>query len=232
MQNLLIIEDNLVQSHFLANSICKEIPNVRLYNIATTGMEAINIIKLDLKLPDMTGIDIINFIYKNDIIKYNSSIIIFTGEMDLLAKVVRNKYIYNYCSKTNGIDFILTQVKNLINEKQTINYIDSIRNKIKIELENLKFDFSYIGTKYLSECIYECYLKSNAYNFNLNKHIYPIISKKYNKTINSIKASIFQSTSIMYYEIDKDILSDYFGYNIINKPKPKDIISTILQRIQ
>ena len=31
MQNLLIIEDNLIYSHFLVNSICKELNNIRLY---------------------------------------------------------------------------------------------------------------------------------------------------------------------------------------------------------
>lgn len=69
MQNLLIVEDNLIQSHFLVNSICKNIPNIRLYNIVSTGIEAIEIIKrekvdiiiLDLKLPDMNGIDIIKY---------------------------------------------------------------------------------------------------------------------------------------------------------------------------
>lgn len=53
---------------------------------------------------------------------------------------------------------------------------------------------------------------------------------KYNKSINSI-TSISQTTSIMYYEIDENYLSDYFGYKIINKPKPKDIMITVLQKI-
>lgn len=240
MQNLLIVEDNLVQSHFLANSICKEISDIRLYNIVSTGIEAIDIIKeeqvdiiiLDLKLPDINGIDIIDFISQNNITKYNSSIIVVTGELGLLAKIIGNKYVFGYCSKTNGIDFIIKQIKDLTDEKQKINCIDSIKNRIKVELEALKFDFSYIGTKYLYECIYECYYKTNIYDINLNHDIYPIISKKYHKTINSIKTSIFQSTSIMYYEIDEHTLSNYFGYNIISKPKPKDIIITILQKIQ
>ena len=36
MQNLLIIEDNLIYSHFLVNSICKELNNIRLYSIETS----------------------------------------------------------------------------------------------------------------------------------------------------------------------------------------------------
>lgn len=92
MENLLIIEDDIIQSHFMVNYICKEIPNIRLYNIATTGKEALNIINekkvdiiiLDLNLPDMTGIDILNYIDANNIQNFTSSIIIVTGEMELL----------------------------------------------------------------------------------------------------------------------------------------------------
>ena len=41
MQNLLIIEDNLIYSHFLVNSICKELNNIRLYSIVDTGKKAL-----------------------------------------------------------------------------------------------------------------------------------------------------------------------------------------------
>ncbi len=240
MQNLLIIEDDLIQSQFLANSICKEISNVRLYNIASTGSEAIDIIKeekvdviiLDLKLPDMSGIDIVNFISNNNISKYSRSVFILTGEMGLLSKIVKNKYIFNYSSKINNIDYIIRQIKNLIEQKEKNICEDKIKEKIKKELEILKFDFSYIGTKYLYECIYQCLLKNNIYDINLKKDIYPIISNKYNKTLNSIKANIFQTISIMYYEINNKELSNYFGYNIINKPKTKDVIFTILEKLK
>lgn len=240
MQNLLIIEDNLIQAHFLANSICKEVLNVRLYGIVSTGIEALEIIKkekvdiivLDLKLPDINGIEILDFILNNHLSKYNSSIIVCTGEMKMLPEVIDNKCLFNYCSKINGIDFVVNQIKELTKEKQNKCCEDTVNRIIKEQLENLKFDFSYIGTKYLYECICECYYKNNVYNINFKKEIYPIISKKYHKTINSIKASIYQAISIMYYEVSESELSNYFGYHVINKPKPRDIIFVILEKIK
>ena len=239
MQKLLVIEDNLIQAYFLTNTICKEVPDVKLYHIALTGKEAINIIKeeivdiiiMDLKLPDMTGIDILNYISENNIVKYDSSIIVFTGEMELLSQVIGNKYVFDYCSKINGMDFIITKIKKLLELKRKCYNITLIKEKIKKELENLKYNFSYLGTKYLCECIYECYNKNKIYDINLNKDIYPIISKKYHKTISSIKANIFQATSIMYYEIEEQILQEYFGYNVRSKPKTKDIITRVLQKL-
>lgn len=239
MKNLLIIEDDVMQSHFMVNYICSEVPNIRLCNVATTGKEAINIIKekkadiiiLDLNLPDMTGIDIINYIDKNNIQEYNSSIIIVTGEMELLRQLKNNKYVYSYCSKVNAFKTIANDIKDLLCKKQKINKKEIIKEQIKDELQKLNFNFSYSGTKYLCDCIEECYNIEDIYNINLKNNIYPILAKKYNKTINSIKSSIFKSILVMYYENTEKNLSDYFGYTIITKPKTKDIIFNILRKI-
>lgn len=171
MQNLLIIENELVYSHFLANSICKEFDNIRLYNIVDTGQKALEIIDeqiadiiiLDLRLPDISGIEILDYIRNSKIQKYLSSIIAITSDTELLNKVLGNEYIYSYYSK-----------------------IDTINS---------------------------------------------IINILYQKTCTSIKTSIFQSISIMYYEIEEDKLFSYLGYYSNKKPKAKDIIYTILQKL-
>lgn len=240
MKNLLIIEDDLVQIYFMINYICKELLDIRLYSIATTGKEAIKIIDtkqvdiiiLDLNLPDMTGIDIIDHMDRNNMQKYHSSIIIVTGEMDLLGKLNNNKYIYTYCSKLNIFETIIDDIKELAYQKEEIHENNLIKDQIINELQKLNFNFSYIGTKFLCDCIEECFNKGDLYNINLKKDIYSILAKKYHKTINSIKSSIFKTISEMYYESDEKHLSDYFGYKIIMKPKTRDIISIVLQKIK
>ena len=80
MQNLLIVENNLNKSIFLLNSISEKIQEIRIYNIVSTALEAINIIKkekVDIILIDLSslvedGIKLINYIKKNNIEKYNS----------------------------------------------------------------------------------------------------------------------------------------------------------------
>lgn len=239
MQNLLIIEDNLIYSHFLVNSICKELNNIRLYSIVDTGKKALEILKkekidiiiLDLKLPDISGIDIINYIEGNNLSQYYASIIVLTNEIDLLNQVINKKSVFTYSSKIDNINSFIDKVRELSKEKQDISLKDSIKEKISSELEYLGFDFSYIGTKYLYDCIYECYLSDTLYNINFSKHIYPILSKKYNKSQVLIKANIFQAIGQMYRTIDKDKLSTYFGYSLLDKPTTKEIIFIILQKI-
>ena len=92
MKNLLIIEDDLIQSYLLINSICRNISDIRLYNIVSTGKEAIKIITenkvdiiiLKLNLVDMEGIEIINFIKNNKMTKYIGSIFVITNDIKLL----------------------------------------------------------------------------------------------------------------------------------------------------
>ena len=150
MKNLLVVESNMIQAYSLVNCICKEIPNVRLYSIASTAIEAIDIIKeekvdiiiLDMNLPDMNGINIVNFISDNNIIKYNKSIIIFGCESNLFSKIINNNYIFGYCSKINSMDFIISKINNLIEQKKKCNYncMDTIKQQIQEELEKLNFN--------------------------------------------------------------------------------------------
>lgn len=170
MKNLLIIEDNLVQSYFMVNHICKELKNIRLYSIVTTGREAIKIIDkkqvdiiiLDLNLPDMTGIDIINYMDRNNMQDYHSSIIIVTGEMDLLSQVSNNKYVYTYCSKLNLFETLIDDIKQLLYLKEKTHKNRLIKEQIINELQQLNFNFSYSGTKYLCDCIEDA-LKKEKY---------------------------------------------------------------------
>lgn len=128
MQNLLIIEDNLIYSHFLVNSICKELNNIRLYSIVDTGKKALEILKkekidiiiLDLKLPDISGIDIINYIEENNLSQYYASIIVLTNEIDLLNQVINKKSVFTYSSKIDNINSFIDKVRELSKEKQDI----------------------------------------------------------------------------------------------------------------
>lgn len=238
MYNLLIVEDDLVQSHFLANSIAKNIPDIRLYGILSTGQEAlsiladnvIDILVLDLKLPDVSGVEILDYIRKQNG-EYAPSVVVLTSHMNLLSEIIHHPCVYAYHSKVAGIECLLKTLNDLLLEKKQEKSNELIKVQITKELTTLKYNFSYVGTKYLSECIYHSYYKTDRFDINLNKEIYPILSKKYHKTINSIKCNIYQATTAMYYDIEEEALCHYLGYQINHKPKSKDIIKEVLAKI-
>ncbi len=77
MLNVLIIEDEPNQLKNLTNILSSNFQNVKVYNISYDGESVLNTIKnckidillLDLKLPGMSGVDIINFIDDQQLFK-------------------------------------------------------------------------------------------------------------------------------------------------------------------
>ena len=99
-------------------------------------------------------------------------------------------------------------------------------------MKKLNFNFSYIGTKYLVECIFEIYLNKNYENFNLNRDFYPIISKRYNISVNNVKCNITQAYMKMLCDCSIKQLENYLKIYVgIQNPKKKEVINAILRNI-
>ena len=73
MFNILIIEDDAIQCKQLVNFISSSITDLKLYSMTFDGNEALEIIKnkkidiiiLDLLLPDISGLNILQYIEEN-----------------------------------------------------------------------------------------------------------------------------------------------------------------------
>lgn len=239
MLNMLVVEDNITQCQQLVNFISSSISSLKLYSMTFSGNEALDIIKsksidiimLDLILPDISGIKILEYIEENKLFNYENSIIVVYGEAYLHPELFKNQYIKACFQKPLNYDLIIQCLENIIKDKNNDTNQLFIINKINKELDKLNYNFSYIGTQYLSECIYEIYI-NNILSFNLSKDIYPIIAKKHSTNVNNIKCNIFQATLNSYYDCEQNKLEHYFKRYFYEKPKTKDIIYTILKYIK
>ncbi len=235
MFKLLVVEDNIKQSKQIINYISQNDDDTKLYCIAYNYQEAIDIIKnkdidiilLDLNLPDTSGIEIIKYIEKNKINKYYNSIFVVSGRYDLITVVQKSPYVFSYITKPYSLNNILENLKSIIKLKKSKDILQKINN----ELKKLHYNFSYNGTRYLAETIYEIYKRDNENSDNLKKYIYPIIADKHKKTINTICGNIKQATNSMYFDCDEETLKKYFNYSYCTKPKVKEIIFTVLNNI-
>ena len=96
MINILVVEDDIIQLKQIINYISQKNEDIKLYGLTYSGEEAlkllmtgkIDIIILDLKLDGMSGVDVIKYIESKKIEKYKKSIIIVSGEYNMI------KYIY------------------------------------------------------------------------------------------------------------------------------------------
>lgn len=106
-----------------------------------------------------------------------------------------------------------------------------IKKEICEELKKLKYNFSYIGTRYLVEAIYILYILKKKYTCNFEKEIYPLIAEIYENSPNNIKCSIAYATDKMFYDCDEIFLEKYIGEFYYSKPGPKTIAFAIIKKI-
>lgn len=203
-------------------NVLSKINRIRVTNIATTISEAINIIKkesidlilLDLNLPDATGIELINNIRSFNFIK-KPTIIIISSELPLIKKA-KNEESFSIINKIESSDYILKQIAQTIEEMQYYKIKENLNKDVLFYLSTLGYNFKRKGTMYIAEAILFIY-KSNNLDLldNLEKNVYKYVALKNKKSINNIKTNIIKATNLIprnnFYQNDltpKIIISD------------------------
>lgn len=236
MFNLLLIDDNLLNFKNILNNVLVNTPKINLSGIATNKKEVIDFLKnfkIDIiifnsKQNNILLEELIQIISKINYIKLKNSIIVLHKP----NKINKNfdSYIYEYITTSSNILGKLSNI--LINyyEENNNNYY-RIKNIISNELKYLNFNYSYNGTRYIKYVLFELYIKKNYNYYNLQRDIYPIIAKKYNKSLNNIKSSIALAIKIMCVDCEESILKEYFYLYDGEVPKAKEVICIILDNI-
>lgn len=208
MYNILIAENNLKIIENIVNNVFYNIKSIKICNIASDHNTAKSIIlsqRADIIILGIHFKNLKSFIEKNKISKYKKSII----------------------TLSNNNENLIQLIKNIINNN---NYI-IIKSKIKNESNYLNYNYSYIGTRYLEELIFEFYKIKDKYEGNFKNVLYPILSKKYNKSIDTIYGDIKQATNAMILDCKESKIIKYFNYDSFYKPKIKEIVFTITNKI-
>lgn len=237
MVKVLISDDNIHYATHLMNSINEKNNNVRVIGIAQNGLETmqkikrndIDIIILDLIMPIFDGYWVLDRIKEYQ--KLNHSCIVISCDITEAYKIKNKPSIYKILSKNISMKNIVNNINELVTYKEEIARENTIKNKIREELHFLGYNFSHKGTVYLMEAIKFVSLNPDKELENLEKTIYPTISKKYVKSVHNIKCSINRATTQMYYQCEIERLKKYFHFCIDKKPNVKTIINTIINKI-
>ena len=122
---------------------------------------------------------------------------------------------------------MIKKLNHLINNKN----IELKRKQIVRELTSIKYSIKYKGTVYLIDTILQLCLNDNLLFNNLQNSVYPIVAKKHKKSVNTIRCNIRHATTCMYCDCNIDILKTYFGLIDDNPPTVKEVIYTVLEKI-
>ncbi len=238
MINVLIAEDNVYYATTLMNSLNKGNEDIKVCYITKNGRETIDILNndneidviiLDLKMPIYNGIEILEMIQDKE--RYKDSCIVISSEIDLIKKINNNYMVHCIINKMVGIDEIVLNINELMENKQTKTSNKKLKSRIIKELLYLGFDISLKGTKYLISAIEYVALRPDRKIHSLEKDVYPILSSKYAEPIHNIKCNINRAITAMYYECEVEKMKDYFCFSKDIKPNVKTIINTIINKI-
>lgn len=227
MIKTLIVEDNLNYVKSMMNLIINRIKEIHITNIATTIAEAINIIInnnidlifLDLKLPDATGIELINKIKNINSIK-KPQIIVISSELSLIQEI-KNKENFCIINKLKDTESIFNTIKEVTNQIKYMQNEEKIKKRIMFELTDIGFNFKYKGSQYIYETIIYIYQSNNLELLNnLEKNVYKYIAYRYRKSVNNIKTNIIKATNLIKNDNCKQ-------YNLT----PKAIITNTLIKL-
>lgn len=240
MVNILIADDNIYYAKTLMDIINNSMKGIRVVNITIDGQETrdrlnkandIDIVLLDLKMPIISGIEIIKNLPEDKKDYYKNSIIVISGETEMIEKIRDESVVYSYIHKMSSMTDILEKVNELVRYKEKQKNRYQVKEAIKEELQELNYNFSHKGTVYLVDAIYLIYTKEIEDELNLKKNVYPILSKKYNRPIYSIKSDIVKATNFMDIACNKNKKNEYFSFYDNTKPTVKVVIYTILNNI-
>lgn len=237
MVKTLIADDNIQYTRNVMNYIFNKTKNIQFTYIATNGKEVLNILQqrefdlllLDLKMPELGGIDVLNSIKTLNDIK-QPKIIIISGEADLIYRIKENPIISNVINKTETLETIYSKIQLLADRIEYEGSEKNIREQIIRELSTIGYNFKYKGTLYILETIMYIYQnKEKSLLDNLEKYTYKVIACKNKKNVQNIKTSIIKATDLAYLYQDKEVIKKYFSFDV--KPTPKVVIATILNKL-
>ena len=164
MIKTLIADDNFIYIKKFVNNIINKLNNIQIEYICTDGNEVLDIIRknnfdliiLDLKMPNLNGIEVIKKIRKIDMIN-KAKIIIISGDSGLLKYAEINDIVCKIISKMESDEVIYEKVKEIINQIEYERNYKLVRKKVISELIALGYNIKHKGTRYILDVIMYIY---------------------------------------------------------------------------
>lgn len=230
MTKILIIDDNESWGKIIYDYIILKKQLVDEAKIVHNGREAIEYIKkhsvdiilLDLDLPYVNGVDIINC-YK----KYINNIIIMTGKPELISTINFGSYdsVGKILIKPFDLSVLEIEIKFCL--KHSI--LEIIENKVDDIINEIAINNDRIGYKYLKICIIEGY-KNIELTENLQEKLYEKVANRLSlKSSKKIKWNVEKIIKEIMENSQSKIIEDNFPNRLYVTPKKfiKKIISIL-----
>ena len=227
MINVLIADDNIPISVHLSNTVNTD--EIRCVGIVNEGNKVIQrleelrpeVLILDLKMPKMSGLEVLEQIERDTSIK--TKVYIYSGEMEYIAKALKYKCVERYYSKTTPAEQIVRDIEESTEEISN----KTTEKKVYDLLFDLGFKYYLRGTRLFNECI--VYSITN-HEHNIDKIIKQLADEK-NENAYTIRSDINNAINSMWDDADKKATRERLQLRRYDKPGARDIAAMITYHI-
>jgi DNA-binding response OmpR family regulator len=206
----MVAEDNIEQNSACCKFLTKD-KDIKIVSRTLDGKSTIkeyllkkpDVLLLDLNLPVLNGLDVIENLSLDINERKKCNIIIITGNASLRLNISNTSKVYKIITKPYNYNELLSTIKEIGSTLEELT-----RKEIKDLLYELKFNMYSKGSRYIADAIELAYkdidLLSNV--TELYKRVAAINNEKMNKIQRSIRSSI----DVMNNHISKEQLRSFF----------------------
>ena len=229
MVHVMIAEDNIELSSMYCKFLTKD-KNIKVISQTRDGETTVklynslkpDVLILDLDMPKMNGLEVINQLSQDSDEKKKCNIIVISGNWDLMHKLFNTTKVYRIMPKPTNLDDVLSIIRDISLSPKELS-----QKELKAILLELKFNLYSKGTMYLIEAINVAYYEPSLL-FNI-RELYEEIAKRKNIEVYKIQRSIRNSIDVMNNHISSELLRSFFHIYNRELVTPKYFFTMILE---
>ncbi|MBR1817685.1 MAG: sporulation transcription factor Spo0A [Bacilli bacterium] len=239
--NALVVDDNKeftsrIEEYFKNNE------SIQILDVLSDGSSVVDYVKknqdkidlilLDLILPNVDGIEILSQLKRFKIQKH--VIVLSSYKQEYMVSMMSKFQVDYFMLKPCSFPSLEKRIKEVFTESMPDLTGDkkvspSIQLKVSSLLHDLGVPSQVMGYQYLREGILMLYQSSSLIGA-MTKEVYPTIAKRYNTTSSRVERAIRHAIEISWNRADYDMMNAMFGHSIDYdraKPTNSEFIATI-----
>ena len=241
--NVLMIDDNesiisKTMEYFSSHAV---INVVKTINNGKEGLDYIlnnqnsfDIILMDIIMPEMDGISILEEMKKNNIRK--NVIILTSYKKESTVKMISRYDVDYYMLKPFDMNALEKRIIEVVEPDTAESTVKS--NKVEIEISKLLHSLgipSHIrGYQYIRESVYMMYENPDMIG-GITKSIYPEIAIRFDTTASRVERAIRHAIEVSWARGDYDLMEELFGHSVDydrSKPTNSEFIATLADNLR
>lgn len=234
MIKVMIADDNVALNDLCCNILTKD-KDIQIVSHTLDGEATLkkynelkpDVLLLDLALPKMNGLDIINNLCLDENEKKKNNIIILSGDAPLRYNLLNTSKVFRIMPKPFDFETILYTIKEIANEE---NKKEITNKEIRDFLFTLNFNLYADGTIYLIDAL-KLGIKNPRLLRNI-KDIYEQVAKLHSIPSTSIKWGIRNAIETMNHNTTQNEINAKFNITYTKKMTPKNFIPLVISYFQ